>query len=522
MIENLFKSLDIIAPQPALYIQGETRYKTIFGGLLSILVGFLSILSLLAFGLDIIQKKRPMVYNSRQLILNNILTRDQTEFIFGAMFSSSLSISNLDMKLIFYLIVTDTDVDRDTNTTITTNYPLIPCNTTNVYTNNFNDIQSQLFGDHGNYYCLPSNLKEDIRGKFGNAKHVYYDFRVGWCRNPENLTDFCGNNVNKLFAEMQMFYVHFLYLDYDVDLTNYDNPFKTIWSSDLIQLSGYTKRTDEYFYKIVNIQDDAGWILEDFKDTHIYQFDHKAAMTQALDGIDVLQVKVSISNLTDNYSRKYVKIQEIFANTGGFIKFILLFVSFFSEFYSDRCFLNFILNKTLSKDKIFQSIVSFDNRRLGEFNTTLSPMKPGISVPDKKQYCIVNPKLSIKHIVYPCFKENKKNIVLNNLNYMYKKTIDIYSIMKYLYRFNLMEQIIFGKEGQSCLKILQHNDLLAKLEKFDEGKVKEKFVMMDRYKVFLKEKQRTGQIDIWKNFLQRFRLHASYHPEETNFLQINK
>jgi hypothetical protein len=526
MLQFIIKSSDIIAPQPSWYVQGETRYKTILGGLLSILVAMLSILCFMGFGLDLFQRQRPIVYNSRQLILNNALKRNQTDFVLAPMMGGSQSIPNVDRKLKLFIQVIDTNIDRE-NVTINKRYNLIPCSESTTYMENYNDIQSQLFGNHSKYYCLPQELTDDLSGKFGNANYIVYDFHVAFCMD-RNDTDVC-DDLTDIQDRLKLFYIHFLYLDHYLDLTDYASPFKEIWTSDLIQVTATARRSEEYYYKIVNINDDIGWILEDFDESQIFQFDSRSSITQGFDGVDILECKVSISNLNDNYVRKYVKLQEIFANTGGFVKFLLMFLSVITEYYSDRCFLNYILNKTLTKDHFFNNLVNFDGRPLSkacvmvnQINKSTDPIRCDYvsELQLKKEYCLANKKLQAKNLLSFCYRKNKKNQLLGNLNELYKKKMDVFTILKYLSRTSLMEQIVFGKEGQDCLKILHYHEMIGNMDRQDRSKVfsKRNYVMLERLKGFLKQKQRSEGVDIWKNFLNKFNIHSDGQISEENKL----
>jgi archaellin len=529
MLGHLIKQSDMIAPQPSWYIKRNTRFKTSIGGLLTILLGFLSVLCFIGFGLDLFERQRPTTYSTKQLLLNNTIYRNQVEFVLAPMFLRGRPINDIGKKMQLFLEVINTDNDRSMET-ISKMYNLVPCNASQseVFVTNYNNLTSNFFGDPNKYYCLPSNATDDIVGKFGNSQYITYDFHVGYCRGPQdNVT--C-NTIDQVQMELKMFYIHFLYLDYFIDLTDNLNPFKEIWNSDLIQVSANAKRSDEYYYKMVNINSDNGWVLEDFSEAQIYQFDNKISVSAGYDGVDMFECKVSISNLNDIHTRKYVKLQEIFANTGGFIKFLLMFMSIMAEFYSDRQLLNFILQETIKKEGFYNDLVNPEAMPITKnipkisLNKSIDLSKPDTPVNihsnQKETLKLDSNEMGIKNYFYWCSRTNSKNIVLSNLNRLYMKKLDILQIIKMSFVNKLTEKILFTENGTFCLKYLFYHDMFNKITTDVKPSIlsKRDSSLLKKLKNFLKDKSKPGELCYWKSFLNEFSMEI---PQEDNlFLKL--
>lgn len=70
-LSSVMKQCDFVAYQPEIYIKnGEfTKYKTVCGGIMSILVFILTVLATVAFGMDIIYRENPSVVLNRNLFI---------------------------------------------------------------------------------------------------------------------------------------------------------------------------------------------------------------------------------------------------------------------------------------------------------------------------------------------------------------------------------------------------------------------------------------------------------------------
>jgi hypothetical protein len=142
--------------------------------------------------------------------------------------------------------------------------------------------------------------------------------------------------TEKIQKDLVDVYIQFVYQDSYVDLGDFNNPIRPFLNSDILQGSAQASRVDAYYYKVYNIITDSGLIMSDKVSFDSYQLEQKNSYLTPLNFPNIFRFIVSISNIKDNYERKYVKIQQVLANTGGFIKFILIFSIFFNNFISAK------------------------------------------------------------------------------------------------------------------------------------------------------------------------------------------
>lgn len=150
--------------------------------------------------------------------------------------------------------------------------------------------------------------------------------------------------------ELSAFFVQFLYLDHYVNSLNYSVPIKPLLNSDMIQLAYSSSRYDFYTFNLISFYTDSGWIMEDSTYLNSFQFAGKSSIMYASTPAYIQNIGISLTNMQDTYTREYIKLQTIFANTGGFIKFFMLFLSFINKFFGKKTisrsllFYNFIIN----------------------------------------------------------------------------------------------------------------------------------------------------------------------------------
>ena len=167
--------IDFIGARPALFTRNSSWHQSNIGGLMTIGLFVVTILCFIGFGLDIVQRKRPQVYNSKEINNMNILQKNnETIFAFAPMFRGGKKIEDLSRKLIPQVSYVEVSAGKQTNYTTV---PLIPCMETEVFKTNFLNVTSKvLVGKAETYLCLSDTFDRPWMGKFGNGISNYYEF----------------------------------------------------------------------------------------------------------------------------------------------------------------------------------------------------------------------------------------------------------------------------------------------------------------------------------------------------------
>ena len=188
-------------------------------------------------------------------------------------------------------------------------------------------MQSNLLGSIDNYYCLPDDFKESLVGQFGNPYFKTGNLYVTFCNNSTT------NNTclpkNDIVTDLSMFYAQYIFLDYYSDLTDFYNPLKPYWRSDLLQVSSSSYRIDQYSFRISNLVTDDGYILQSENTFSNFQLDSKSTVVLGPNPDNLLTIRSDISNLNLISGRKYMKLQSVLANKGGLLNLLQLYLDFF-------------------------------------------------------------------------------------------------------------------------------------------------------------------------------------------------
>jgi hypothetical protein len=276
------------------------------------------------------------------------------------------------------------------------------------------------------------------------------------------------NDLNEIFA-------HFIYLDNFVDVKDNIQPIKYLINGDILQGSILSVRTEEYSYKNVEVISDSGWIINDITNYESFQMSHKSTFSK--NNIDMntyfYNIIVTLIHTKEVTIRRYIKLQEIFANVGGIIKFFVLFLSFINEYFSRIMMIECLMLKSLTgtssdknKDKknpglnninrkqlkipIFRniqnskfqssSVLIFTNPKLNNINNKEK---------NKKQIDISNYQ-KIKYRELFCFNTCTKNSrsmkvkVINKFEQIMTKKLDIQKLLKVFDDIKIINKVLFS------------------------------------------------------------------------------
>jgi hypothetical protein len=166
--------LDFIGARPALFTKNSSWHQSKIGGLMTFIIFVITILCFIGFGIDIVQRKRPQIYNSKVIDNSNILQKNLTIFAFAPMMRGGKKIEDVNKKIVPVVYYVEVNAGKDTNYTIV---PLVPCMETEVFKTNFLNVTSKiLIGKAETYLCMSDEFNLPFMGKFGNGISNYYEF----------------------------------------------------------------------------------------------------------------------------------------------------------------------------------------------------------------------------------------------------------------------------------------------------------------------------------------------------------
>jgi hypothetical protein len=336
MIVGFIRTLDRIAPQIQLNYKGYSKYKTIMGGLISLIISLLTFALTIYYGRELFMKENPSIISST--IYNKMPS------------NTSLSPSNFT----FYLAVEDPSNnlfyfkdDRIYEMTarvykrIVTNYNIvkvekIPIKLEACVLEKHFPGSEALFNTSqlDQTYCLRPEDNFFLKGDFDLNEFYEIQFYVIPCFNTTENKNKC-KSPKEIESKLNSGYVFFKYGYYYYSPNNYSQPL-TRQSQSFFSRIGLTsyKKTLSYKKKI-NFTSDNSIVFQEKDFQSFTQVDYIQDVLEPVprksnDHIWSMDLRMSYSE--ELHSRNYLKIQNLLAIVGGFYNGLFL-ISYLVVYY---------------------------------------------------------------------------------------------------------------------------------------------------------------------------------------------
>ena len=168
--------IDMIGNRPGFFVDKSSIHKSSIGGILTILTSLLSVLCFIGFGIDLFERKRPEIYNSKELNFMNKIEKKHTIFALAPMMRGGYNIPDLERKFLPFFSHAQVNSSLTDNPTVFNNFALVKCQDTKLFKDNVLNITKMLIGQMDTYYCLPDDFDTPMIGKFGNPFFSLYEF----------------------------------------------------------------------------------------------------------------------------------------------------------------------------------------------------------------------------------------------------------------------------------------------------------------------------------------------------------
>lgn len=323
MLEMLRK-LDFSSQNPQFFIQKESRLKSIFGGTISLTVVSVVLFFVWYLGYDIVYKQNPIVLMKEE----NLPVSNQHQFNNNTAFIGLL-VENEDVgkvddlykilsfTLTHYLYKKNSDQSSGEIWNITQNeIELVPCT---------------------GYWNFNNSYTEEQLSQFLCGKNFDYDLGGYWTEDFLNLLvyeiHFCDSNIKECMPKdyMKSFvkgkYLNLYFMDQIVDPTNFDNPIKLFSRNIYMLLDSLLYKEMELFFRTIEIDSDIGFFIEEKSFITSFQYDRFTVDSKSLDDEEnplLASIWVYSTSKKITYKRSYIKVQDIAANVGGIVKFMML------------------------------------------------------------------------------------------------------------------------------------------------------------------------------------------------------
>jgi hypothetical protein len=349
-ISSIVKKFDIYGNYFQLRINNQTKFKTFSGGLLSLITLIVLILCIISFGKDLFERKNPKISIEEGLFqYGEVPLLNGTEYpIKPALMAIQKSFSDIAKIKINYI----------TNGTRVSRY-LDECD---------KDYMEKHFPEYN--YTVSANVITNYCFNFNDymlSDSVYINLSYDECKkmSQSSLNYFTqkGITCNPATGSIQSTFIllHTKQLGFKPDD---EKPFlnKTLKYSLSFSSSFYTNVM--IYWNLQYLQDDVGWLIDDIvESTNLAPQPEQILQSFYATPTQLPNFVISfyLNDKFKKYNRTYIKLQDVLAALGGFMKLILTLLNVLSIFI--RCYLIdlYIIDEKFQLEK--HSIIKQENTR---------------------------------------------------------------------------------------------------------------------------------------------------------------
>lgn len=338
------KNYDLLGIEPKIYHESHIRKRTIIGGIITIFSVILIVSAIIYFFSEIFLRNSFLLISNQTTDYQPKLDISKFPIMIGLYDSQGKHIEDLDSQVLiigeFYEIKNSKE-DNNQIRFLVEKFKLKNCDLKDF------DEYAHLFNKFSlnKYYCIPN---EHLKGKtfYGNFLDKNYDnsfltIKIAKCVKGMPLINDLGNgDLCKTKDEINMnlshVFLNFLFLDYDIDHSDYENPVKIVSRSETLSLSSTVFNCYHLRKRIGKYHTDSGFIFNNIKTNLFFQYEYFINITDLrIDNpMEIVfgQLIFSLSKKSDNYYRNYMKLQSALANIGGIVEGIFFLFSVIVKF----------------------------------------------------------------------------------------------------------------------------------------------------------------------------------------------
>jgi hypothetical protein len=357
-MDKFFKIFDIYGSEFNLKINGQSKFRSVIGGFMSMMTMAVFIWTVMSFGRDFYLRENPKI-----TIGDGIYPEESIPVLHGSEYQEK-----------FVILQYERDFDKIIRPYIsyqvnsnTTGFEYISQCSVDLLTNKSiisgpDDFSYQIF----TYYCVRMN--DYLLGGLSSSKnyHNNYPLIFMWdqCENISeddslkyNITS-CDKNFNSTLSSMNLM-VWYEKIGF--------SPNSKIPFIKKLSFTNYFLFNDRmsFIYFPINVyelKDDIGWISNSNDDSYDFNFGQSNIIPHPEHDENPRYPKANILvYISDNYrlfSRTYQKLQDLLATIGGFMKLVFTVLSIFSTFIRLYLIDNFIVDKIFDDYEVTQESTS--------------------------------------------------------------------------------------------------------------------------------------------------------------------
>lgn len=392
---DYYKKIDIFGTEINFNVLGYRETNSLFGSLLTTICVFIFLITFTLFGQNFYNKTNPKIIienkKNNQYQLYNLNSKNFT-FLFRIEDKDGGGLTHEyfkkdkynDTKNTFYYLDIELlhrlyTYNISTGSYDINNKVLKPqmCNE-NIITDDY--LRKTL--NISSWLCFPFNDIESFTfgGSWSGEYVHHFNFAVH-NRKINNTNNADMNEVN-LFMRNNLRYFNYYAPYFNFKPNSVDNPFNIEYKVNYYYMNAGLLRIDRVYYKHHILQDDQGWIFEDILHDKKMTIDY---ITKDYDIVlyqddphlkyNIYSLKLYYDNDYFNYIRSYMKIQELAALVGGFMKFIYfvcyILIKHYNKFNIYYKLINVIYDSESFQTKKYDNITKLNTKLNNYFSNNV-------------------------------------------------------------------------------------------------------------------------------------------------------
>lgn len=329
-MDRFFRKLDVYGVRTEFFIGKASKFTSSLGGFLSLFFICSGLVLFFLFGHDMITSRNPElvtseVYNNQPA--SSIVGKNGYFFIFGMENSNYQHFYDNSIYDVFLQNITMISNETGSTTTVS-NIPIERCTADHLPDNLKSYFLRVVKTSINNLICVQKGYEFDIEGSYDSFIHKYISLNIKTCKNS-TAKNFTCKPPEVIDSVLLQSYFAFYSNDYLIDARNLENPGTTIGRDYVIATTPNIRKGLIKYLSTNHIISDESWILNSEKTYNYtaYVNDKESFEIRTYNSGEsktLCNMLIRKTNYEKIYSRKYKKIQNVFADMSGFLNILFL------------------------------------------------------------------------------------------------------------------------------------------------------------------------------------------------------
>ncbi|KAL4473782.1 hypothetical protein ABPG74_022646 [Tetrahymena malaccensis] len=377
-IQNFFQSIDIYGKRIDIIFQNKQVYKTIYGGIITFIIGIFFIVGCWFFGDQLFNRLNPSVIFSERYVdqaqrIN--ITSDNLIMMFGVSnYQSELWIDPtvFQVRAVQQIlqITNNTQYGQHERRLISINKTMKICDQNDI---GIPEVQNY-FGKLNlkKLFCFESGQDLYMQGDFDAQQFAQLYVYIDKCQN--HTSEVVCQPIDVINQKLQLANIDMYFSNTIIDPLNYSHPFSFKGMNQYSSASSVFPKEIQLYYTNYYIQDDVGLLYTQKEEKQKFTFTNKQETTYFGDYNVLARVLIRIQKMKESLlQRRYQKIQDVIAQMGGLMKILFLVGSIIVFPFSSLSLYKAIgdkifLYQTTDQKQLPQNKIQIQNNKKFNFN----------------------------------------------------------------------------------------------------------------------------------------------------------